>query len=93
MSQRIELTREDLARRARVGFLIHGIVYLAVNAGLATLNLFRNPDNPWFLWVLGGWGAGLALHAALIFHPGLFQRVLDRRMERLQRRISRRAAS
>ena len=44
------------------GFLIHLTVYIVVIVGLAALNLIRNPAHPWFLWVLCGWGIGLAAH-------------------------------
>jgi hypothetical protein len=44
------------------GFLIHLTVYVVVMVGLAILNLITNPAHPWFLWVLCGWGIGLAVH-------------------------------
>jgi hypothetical protein len=44
------------------GFLIHLTVYIVVIAGLAALNLIRNPTHPWFLWVLCAWGIALAVH-------------------------------
>ncbi|WP_417847573.1 2TM domain-containing protein [Thalassoglobus sp.] len=45
----------------------HCIVYIAVNSGLTALNLIRNPDHLWFYWPLAGWGAGLLLHAGLVW--------------------------
>lgn len=48
------------------GFIIHLIVFIAVIAGLAALNLTRNPAHPWFLWVLIAWGIALALHDVLL---------------------------
>jgi 2TM domain len=51
------------------GFLIHLAAYVVVVAGLAVLNLIRNPDHIWFVWVLAGWGVGLAAHdLALLLH-------------------------
>jgi hypothetical protein len=44
------------------GFLIHLTVYVVVIVGLAAFNLITNPAHPWFLWVLCGWGIGLAVH-------------------------------
>jgi hypothetical protein len=44
------------------GFLIHLLVYIIVVGGLAALNMIINPNHLWFLWVLGGWGLGLAAH-------------------------------
>jgi hypothetical protein len=29
---------------------------------LAAINLYRRPDHIWFIWVLAGWGIGLAAH-------------------------------
>lgn len=51
--------RQDRAMR---GFLIHLIIYVLVIGALAALNLYRNPDHLWFVWVLAGWGIGLAAH-------------------------------
>lgn len=55
--------RQDHAMRA---FLIHLGVYLAVVGLLAALNLYRSPDNLWFIWVLIGWGIGVAAHGLAI---------------------------
>jgi 2TM domain len=48
------------------GFLIHLGVYVLVVGLLAALNLYRNPDNLWFIWVLLGWGIGVAAHGLAI---------------------------
>jgi hypothetical protein len=53
------MLRNDSAMRA---FVIHLGVFVAVNIGFATLNLMRNPQHIWFIWVLAGWGIGLAAH-------------------------------
>ena len=45
------------------GFYSHLIVYVIVNIGLFLLNLFTNPGNWWFYWVIIGWGIGLFFHA------------------------------
>ena len=57
----------DTQVRKRNGFWIHLAVFLAVNAGLITLNLLRTPDKLWFRWVLLGWGAGLLLNGFCAF--------------------------
>lgn len=49
------------------GFLIHLGVYVLVVGLLAALNLYRNPGNLWFIWVLIGWGIGVSAHALAIF--------------------------
>ncbi len=43
-------------------FVIHLIIFVVVVGLLAALNLYRNPDKIWFIWVLAGWGIGLAAH-------------------------------
>ena len=48
------------------GFVIHLCVYVVVIAGLAALNLIRNPSHLWFLWVLIGWGIILAAHDVVL---------------------------
>jgi hypothetical protein len=53
------MRHNDPAMRA---FVIHLGVFVAVNIGFATLNLMRNPQHIWFIWVLAGWGIGLAAH-------------------------------
>lgn len=80
-------THEVLRTRALRAYWIHLGVYGLVNAGLATLNLMRQPDNLWFLWVLGGWGLGVLLHTALLFfRPGGVDGAVDRRIKRLRDR-------
>ena len=48
--------------RGMRGFFIHLGVYVLVVAALAALNLYRNPEHLWFIWVLIGWGIGVAAH-------------------------------
>ena len=40
---------------------------MIVNAGLTIMNLVRNPTRLWFYWPLIGWGAGLVLHAWIVY--------------------------
>jgi hypothetical protein len=47
--------------RTRV-FFIHLAVYAAVVAVLASVNLWLTPGKLWFVWVLLGWGIGVAAH-------------------------------
>lgn len=53
--------------RGRRVFLIHLAVYAAVVALLAGLNLWFAPGNLWFIWVLLGWGIGVAAHGTALF--------------------------
>jgi hypothetical protein len=44
------------------GFIIHLGIFVVVVGLLAAINLYRRPDHIWFIWVLAGWGIGLAAH-------------------------------
>jgi hypothetical protein len=74
-------------QRVETGFLAHLGVFLVVNAGLAALNFTRNPDRPWVLWVIGGWGVGVLAHAACVY---LLPRAHDRMVSRVEARMERR---
>jgi hypothetical protein len=51
--------RQDRAMR---GFVMHLSAFAVVIAALATLNLYRNPQQLWFVWILAGWGIGVLAH-------------------------------
>ncbi len=61
---------ENLMKRERDraihGFYTHFIIFLAVIAGLALVNLVTG-DRFWIQWVVLGWGLGVAFHAFMIF--------------------------
>ncbi|MGL1891840.1 MAG: 2TM domain-containing protein [Spirochaetaceae bacterium] len=40
----------------------HLVTYIAVNLGLFLLNMMTSASFPWFLFVVGGWGIGMASH-------------------------------
>jgi Kef-type K+ transport system membrane component KefB len=48
--------------RARA-LLANVVAYVVVIALMAAVNLWRSPDNLWFIWVALGWGIGVAAHA------------------------------
>ena len=58
------------ARRRLRGFGLHLAGYAIVMVGLVAINMLSNPENPWFVWPMVGWGGVLAIHAA--FAMGLF---------------------
>lgn len=81
--ERVE-QRRYLAARRRVqelrSFYQHALIYLLVNAGLATLNLLVRPDELWFIYPMAGWGIGLAIHALTTFGmPGFLGPEWERR--------------
>ena len=64
---------ERLAHRrasAKMGWFIHALVYVCVNAGLALI-AWRS-GREWFVYPLAGWGLGLAIHglAVWLLAPG-----------------------
>ncbi len=48
-------------------FYMHAMTFVVINVFLILLNLISSPGYLWFLWVLLGWGLGLALHAVYTF--------------------------
>ncbi len=58
------------ARRRLRGFGLHIAGYGIVMVVLVAINMLSNPENPWFVWPMVGWGGVLAIHAA--FAMGLF---------------------
>lgn len=49
-------------------FHIHATVWFAVNAFLFMVWLVTGAGTPWFLFPAGGWGIGLAAHAAVVYN-------------------------
>mgnify|MGYP000919648312 CR=1 FL=1 len=81
----------DLERTARrraamkLGWYTHALVYIAVNALLATLSMMSG--KPWALFPALGWGLGLAIHGLVVFigtgGGGLYERQIQRERARL----------
>ncbi|SHF53177.1 2TM domain-containing protein [Salegentibacter echinorum] len=54
-------------------FYNHLFSYIFVNILLAGINYYSNAwAYPWFLWVVGGWGIGLAFDALKVFRLNPF---------------------
>jgi len=95
-SQHTEDARlERLARRragAKMGWYIHALVYVCVNAGLALIAW--QTGRAWALYPLAGWGLGLAIHGLAVWlgsgGVGLHERLLQAERDKLlgQRRVS-----
>jgi uncharacterized membrane protein len=80
---------ERLARRragAKLGFVIHVVVYTLVVAGLGVLALSQG--KAWTIWPAAGWGIGLLMHGLGVFgrHPGsaLRERLIERERQALR---------
>jgi hypothetical protein len=53
--------RAERRVRRKIGFLIHAVVFIAVNAGLYAINAMTGEPR-WGQFPLFGWGLGLAIH-------------------------------
>ncbi len=54
--------------------------YLIVTLFLLVVNYLTDWDHKWFLWVVLGWGLGIALHAFKVFgFLGIFGREWEER--------------
>jgi hypothetical protein len=68
MTERITLDEYQTAERElrteqeRIGFFVHAVVYVLVNALLITINLAYVHAVVWFFYPLIGWGIGLVMH-------------------------------
>ncbi|AMV19601.1 2TM domain-containing protein [Planctomyces sp. SH-PL14] len=82
-------TREVAEHKINRGFAIHFAVYAIVVGALAYMNHTRNPDNLWVMWVAGGWGLGVVLHAILAFTPATREKGVHNVMERQNEREAR----
>jgi len=70
MQSTLHLSEAELERLARkragmrAGWMIHGAVFVAVNALLAFLAL--SAGRTWAIYPFLGWGLGLAIHGAVV---------------------------
>lgn len=64
-------------RRRLRGFGYHLIGYFVVMIVLVPINMMTDPQRPWFLLPMIGWGAVLGLHAA--FAMDLFRGLFHNR--------------
>jgi len=79
---------ERLARRragAKLGWLIHAVVYVLVNTLLVALSLASG--RGWAVFPLLGWGLGLAVHGAVVFlttgGAGIYDRMVQAERQRM----------
>jgi hypothetical protein len=86
---------EQRARRRvgiKMGFYIHALVYVLVNAGLFAFNAHTG-GREWAIFPLFGWGLGLAIHGIVTFvslqGDGMRDRMIASEMDRLRRRAPR----
>ena len=82
--------RRKAERRAsaKLGFYIHALVFVIVNAGLWLLNSWSSPGSYWAIWPLLGWGIGLAAHGVAVFAAlgDFHERAVEAELKRLKER-------
>ena len=86
---------EELRKKAekrvseKVGLLSHLGSYIIVNGFLVVVWALSGAGYPWFLWVMAGWGIGLAFHAFNYFigkrSDAAKEKMLQKEMERLKK--------
>ncbi|MCV2393660.1 2TM domain-containing protein [Actinotalea sp. M2MS4P-6] len=70
--------------KARRDFVAHLVTYLVVNAFLVVVWYVTNSDGYfWPIWVIAGWGVGLALNAWSVYgRRAITEEDVDREMRR-----------
>jgi hypothetical protein len=75
---------------AKLGWYVHAMVYVVVNAFIFAISRYGFGHRPWSVFPLLGWGVGLALHGISVFFlragSGLRDRLVQQERERLRRR-------
>ena len=51
-------------RRRMAGFRRHMLAFVAASVLLGAVNMLIDPERPWFLLAMVGWGGILAVHVA-----------------------------
>src|SRR5262249_54818420 len=69
----------------RIGFIIHLIVYLGINAMLWGIWVNSGGGFPWPMFITLGWGSGLFAHAMQVYQS--LPDVAARREEAIQREV------
>jgi hypothetical protein len=87
MDDLFEHAMESERDKAINGFYTHFIIFLAVIAGLAIVNLVEG-NAFWIQWVVLGWGIGIGYHAFKVFitRPRIEQQQRERRLARAAKR-------
>ena len=95
MAQMTEEEIRQMARRrveAKKGFFVHLSMYVIINIFLFLIWFFvaGGPGSyPWFLWVLFGWGIGVAANAVAVFvtphNTAWEQKEMEKEMNKLRK--------
>jgi hypothetical protein len=71
---------------AKLGFLIHAVIYLAVNGYMAVSGALSGQFTRSFLWCAGAWTLALLIQGTSVFFdtPRLRQRAIEAEVVRLR---------
>lgn len=67
-------------------FFTHLAAYIVFNIFFIYLNLTKTPAVIWFVYPLGAWGGGVALH--YISAVGMFDSLYERRWNKVQKNLA-----
>ena len=82
------MTEEEIREKAekrvgqRTALLYHIGTYVAVNAFLVIIWALTGAGYPWFLWVMAGWGLGLAINIISYFAGSKGEAAKDRMVQK-----------
>lgn len=87
-----ELLRQRAEKRVKekIRLLQHAGTYVAVNIFMFLIWGFTSNwdwSNPWFVWVLIGWGLGLGLNAVAYFSGSRGEAARDRMVQKEMKKI------
>lgn len=68
---------ENRAKARLRGLVFHLVAYFAICGAAFAINITTDPERPWFILPVVGWGAVLALHVAYVM--GLFDIFLNKK--------------
>ena len=85
MDANLRIARRNVGMK--LGWMIHAVVYVLVNALLVATNFAVDPGVRWSVWPLFGWGIGLTAHGMAVWLAtgggGLRDRMIRRELDRL----------
>ena len=87
------MTEEELRKKAekrvtqRTALLSHIGAYVVVNAFLVIIWALAGAGYPWFLWVMAGWGIGLAINILAYFTGRKGEAAKDRMVQKEMEKI------
>jgi hypothetical protein len=90
LEREIERKIRSKAKRkvfVKLGFMWHLAMFFIIMVGLTAINLTQSPNYLWVLWVLGGWGGAVLIHAFATFSMGsITEDMIQAEIEREKRR-------